>query len=287
MGEISGAQPAIFRLGWFVHAGVTCVIAMKHRSSRQVLHVPRERHSRWACHASVNIAVISDLHLGSEDVTDSFGHDDGEFLRFLSFLEGNFERIVLLGDIWETLTTHCPWRARAGLLVARARHPEIAQRFRRPQYKYIHGNHDLIAAEVDGAPEQWALEADGRRLLFMHGHGHDRLIRMARHIVELGVCIGGWLRRGGLHCFYHSLYQLEQARFSATADSEHCGFRSWALAVGAQAGADIVITGHTHLPRASQHGSRMFMNSGSCSHGRFNFLALETRADVYGVHHSF
>jgi UDP-2,3-diacylglucosamine pyrophosphatase LpxH len=52
----------------------------------------------------VNIAVISDLHLGNEDGVDSFGHLDSEFLRFLAFLENNFERVVLLGDVWETLT---------------------------------------------------------------------------------------------------------------------------------------------------------------------------------------
>jgi hypothetical protein len=29
------------------------------------------------------------------------------------------------------------------------------------------------------------------------------------------------------------------------------------------------------------------MNSGSCSRGRFTYLALDTRADVYGVHHAW
>jgi predicted phosphodiesterase len=235
----------------------------------------------------VNITVISDLHLGSEDVTDSFGHEDGEFLRFLSFLERNFERIVLLGDIWETLTMHCPWRARSGLREARARHPEIASRFSHPKYTYIHGNHDFVAAEVDGAPEQWSLEANGKRLLFMHGHHHDRLIRAARQLAEFGVCIGGWIRRAGFHGLYQQLCRLEQARFESTADAEQCSFRSWALDVAGQAGADIVVTGHTHLPSVSQHGPRMFLNSGSCSRGRFNFLALDTRTDVYAVHHSF
>ena len=51
----------------------------------------------------MEIAVISDLHLGTGGAADGFGHDDAEFLRFLSFLERNFERVILLGDIWETL----------------------------------------------------------------------------------------------------------------------------------------------------------------------------------------
>jgi hypothetical protein len=44
----------------------------------------------------VDIAVISDLHLGSDDPSDSFGHDAAEFLRFLTYLESNFEQVVLL-----------------------------------------------------------------------------------------------------------------------------------------------------------------------------------------------
>jgi hypothetical protein len=121
----------------------------RHHAAAQRLHdapqPPLGRHAGGVATLLVNIAVISDLHLGSEDVTDSFGHEDSDFLRFLTFLERNFERIVLLGDIWETLTVKCPWRARQGLAHAKSRHPEIARRFARPRYKYIHGNHDLIA----------------------------------------------------------------------------------------------------------------------------------------------
>ena len=235
----------------------------------------------------MNIAVISDLHLGSDDATDSFGHDDAEFLRFLGFLESNFERVVLLGDIWETLTSRCPWVARRAMAETRERHPEIAQRFRRPSYTYIHGNHDLIARELDGAPEQWSLDVDGKRFLFMHGHGHDRLIRLARHIVELGVCVGGWIRRAGCHGLYQQLDQLDQKRSAVSAQPEACSFQAWAVEEASRANADVVVTGHTHVPTATEHGPRMFLNSGSCSRGRFTYLALETRKDVYGVHHAW
>jgi predicted phosphodiesterase len=235
----------------------------------------------------VNIAVISDLHLGSEDKVDSFGHADAEFLRFLLFLESNFERVVLLGDIWETLTSRCPFSPRRGLAEARRRHPDIAQRFTRPNYTYIHGNHDLIAGDVDRAPEQWALDVDGKRLLFMHGHPYDGLIRVARHIVEFGVFLGGWIRRAGWHRLYHQLDQLDQKRSVVSVDAARCTFQAWAMDVAERERADIVVTGHTHVPVATEHGSRLYMNSGSCSRGRYTYLALDTRRDVYGVHHTW
>ena len=123
----------------------------------------------------MEIAVISDLHLGSGGPTDLFGHDDHEFLRFLNFLEDNFERIVLLGDVWETLTGKAFGDPARELALAREHHPEIARRFERPRYTYVHGNHDLIARDVLRAPEQLTLNADGVRLVFSHGHQGDQL----------------------------------------------------------------------------------------------------------------
>jgi predicted phosphodiesterase len=235
----------------------------------------------------VKLAVISDLHLGAKDCTDSFGHDDGEFLRFLAFLEANFEQIVLLGDIYETLTARLPWSAQKALAAARSCHPEIAERFRGPKYKYIHGNHDLVAQEAEGTPEHWMIEADGKRLLFTHGHAYDGLIRFARHLVELGVCIGGWVRRAGWHRLYQHLDELDQKRCAVSKDPAECPFQSWAFDLAGQAGADIVVTGHTHVPLVTSTGPKMYLNSGSCSRGRYSYLGLDTRSDVYGVHHAW
>lgn len=230
--------------------------------------------------------MISDLHLGAGNRADAFGHEDSEFLRFLNFLERNFERVVLLGDIWETLTSDIPWQVKRSLREARAKHPEIAARLRGKQYTYIHGNHDLIAREVDSAPEQVLLTADGKRLLFTHGHHHDRLIRVARHLVELGVCIGGWLRRVGLLGLYEWLEYWEQGRSCPGLDPKS-SFQRWAIATAASARADIVVTGHTHVARVSDHGPRLYLNSGSCSAGHFSYLAIDTRTDSYRVQRSW
>src|SRR5262245_13196339 len=124
----------------------------------------------------MRLAVISDLHLGRRDAVDHFGHDDDSFVRFLRFLEGSCERIVLVGDIYETLTSRVPQQQLAELRAAREAHPEIVRRFDRPQYLYVHGNHDLVAGPALRAPEELALEADGVRMLFTHGHRHDWII---------------------------------------------------------------------------------------------------------------
>ena len=231
------------------------------------------------------IAVISDLHLGGSDRADTFGHEDGEFLRFLTYLEGNFERIVLLGDIWETLTA-ADGRAARALARARQAHPEIAERFRHSRYSYVHGNHDLIAAASDGAPAELELDVDGVRLLFTHGHHYDVLIQNARWLSELGVWAGAWLLRMRLNPLYSLFNTLDSWRV-ASDDPTLCSFQRWVMNVASARGADVVVTGHTHRPTRSEHPSGLFLNSGSCANGNFSFLSLDTRSSSYEVHSSW
>jgi predicted phosphodiesterase len=235
----------------------------------------------------MQIAVISDLHLGPAGAADLFGHDDSDFLRFLGFLEKNFEKVVLLGDIWETLTGKVPGRPERELASARQSHPEIARRFASPRYSYIHGNHDLVAGVVENAPDELALEADGVRLLFTHGHQNDPIVRRARWASELGVWLGGWLRRFGLGSLYRLIGRMDSLRDGAQVDPGACPFQRWAVEVAKLKSADVVVTGHTHLALRAEHGNRLFLNSGSCAEGKTTFLSIDTRASAYAVHTSW
>lgn len=232
----------------------------------------------------MEIAVISDLHLGPRGKADGFGHEDSEFLRFLSFLERNFERVILLGDIWETLTGTLPGDPGAELAAARAAHPEIARRFRERPYVYVHGNHDLVAGGVEGAPDEYVLKADGQRILFTHGHQNDGLLARRRWVSELGVWLGGWIRRLGLRALYRLLAELDERRGGISKDGTQCAFQRWAMSLAAHRDVDIVVTGHTHLATSAEHGERLFLNSGTCSEGNLSFLSLDTRRGSYGVH---
>jgi UDP-2,3-diacylglucosamine pyrophosphatase LpxH len=235
----------------------------------------------------MHIAVISDLHLGPGDLTDGFGHDDQTFLRFLRYLETNFERIVLLGDIWETLTGPRLGDPANALDAAKNAHPEIARRFTGPKYSYVHGNHDLIAGSRDRVPAKLLLRTDGASVLFTHGHHHDLLIRKARWLSELGVWVGAWLLRLRLSPLYRLFNAVDMSR-SAAAQDDACGsFQRWAVGLARAHETDIVVTGHTHLPSRSEVGDRIFLNSGSCADGRFSFAALDTRTGRYQVESSW
>jgi len=234
----------------------------------------------------MHIAVISDLHLGAGDRADSFGHSDTEFLRFLSFLEANFERVVLLGDIWETLQPRIPGNPKFELELAKIAHPEIAKRFLLPRYHYVHGNHDVVAGSL-GVPEELTLSVDGTRFLFTHGHQNDDLIQTRPWLTDLGVWLGGWIRRIGLKAFYDFCARLDEGRSGLSLDGARCAFQRWAIGEASMREVDVVVTGHTHVAAKHEHGQRLYLNSGSCSEGEFSFLSLDTKNGSYAVNQSW
>lgn len=231
----------------------------------------------------MNIAVISDLHLGPGDRSDLFRHENERFLTFLTFLESNFERVVLLGDIWETLTPTWPRNPKDALVRAREAHPEIARRFERPRYTYIHGNHDLVAGAVDGVPDELTLTHRGTRVLFTHGHYHDLLIQKARWISELGVWLGAWILRLGLTSVYRLFDTADRIRSGITTVPERCTFQRWAVELAERRSADVIVTGHTHVPLRVEHRGALFLNSGSCADEKFSFLSLDISVGNYAV----
>ena len=236
---------------------------------------------------AVKIAVISDLHLGGGDRADRFGHDDAEFLRFLDFLEANFERIVLLGDIYETLTSPRPGRQLAALKQSKTAHGELVARFDRAPYRYIHGNHDLVTAHVDNAPSGLHIEANGTRILFTHGHAYDWITQNARWLSEWSVWAVGWMMRMGLTPVAKGLDSLDNLLTGVSRDPEKCGFQKWAVNLARRHNADIVVTGHTHIASRAEHGDRLFLNSGSCAQGNYSFLSLDTSLGNFGIQSSF
>jgi len=122
------------------------------------------------------------------------------------------------------------------------RHREIARRFARPQYIYVHGNHDVVAGEIDGAPEHVIAESDGTRLLFTHGHQHDILFRRGKRLAELGVWLGGWLLRMGLQPVYEAFYRLDALRSGAVPDGDRCSFQRWAVRRADEFAAETLLT---------------------------------------------
>ena len=232
-------------------------------------------------------AVISDLHLGPGDATERCVHRDETLLRWLDELEANHERIVLLGDIWETLTDPTrPGSSARMLSCARQAHARIAERFEKPMYEHLCGNHDRVAQET-GAREQWTHRAGGDRYLFVHGDILDNS-NETRWLSTVGVYLGGWLLRAGLERTFSAFEQyahrrvdnapaaLHVASGSSMPDAGHTAYRLAALELAQTTGADIIVAGHTHRACRLYTDTGVYLNSGSVLNHEVSWLSLDT-----------
>lgn len=236
----------------------------------------------------MQIAVLSDFHLGAKDRLDRFGRNqeaESRVLKLFAELEHSVDRIVLLGDIFETLRGR--WlgqgHAKAELHRALEAYPEIAKKaFDDRRYQLVLGNHDAVMTGSHGVPELFRVEADRMKLLFFHGHQLDPLARGEAPLSRLSIWLGGWLERIGLGVTQIA-DQVEGKLARDGHDIDPGRFEQGAVAMGVADGADIVVTGHTHRAARAEIGSTLYMNSGTCVGGRREMLILDTASKRFEV----
>ena len=233
----------------------------------------------------MRIAAFSDLHIGAHRHTDGFRHDLDRFAAFLDRLEAAHDSIVLLGDVYQTDHALVPTAAAARRMLARARArvAALAERFDRPPYVHVHGNHDAIAGPALGAPER--LRLPGRfPVLFVHGHQLDPVAVHARWAAELGTWGTGRLRAMGLRPLAWWLEQRDVAikdrRFRGPAGPYARG----AAALVREHAAPIVVMGHTHCPGITPLPDGVMVNTGTCSGGRTMWVSIDGERGTIAVH---
>lgn len=234
----------------------------------------------------MKIAALSDFHIGARAGGDEFRHAEADFLAYLDRLEAGHDRIVLVGDIWQTEHALLPGRRAAArqLAQAQARVPALARRLRGPQYAYLHGNHDAVAGTELGAPERLRLAADGFAAVFIHGHQFDPIFARAYAAARAATWFTGRLRRVGLR----PLAQWFEGRDVAL-KHRRFGHARGPYAAGARAllrehAADLVVMGHTHVPQLHALPEGRVVNTGSCSRGRYMHVTIDTAARSVELH---
>lgn len=232
----------------------------------------------------MQIAVLSDLHIGKKNRLDRFCRaDEAEdgLIRMLEKLERAVDRVVLLGDVFETLRGGAPGTLASELRGAMAAYPRLTKRIvEDPRYRYVFGNHDVVAKQVLGAPEYLVEEDHGTKIAFFHGHQMDRLARGRAPFSRLGVWMGGVLERAGLPVTHH----VDRHKGAPTPDAHKKDLAVYvhgATQIAEQMGADVVVNGHTHRPRKTSMGGQLYLNSGTWLAGRREVVLLDTGAQTY------
>lgn len=235
----------------------------------------------------MQIAVLSDLHLGKKNGLDRFSRaDDAEprLVRLLERLERSVDRIVLLGDVFETLRGGAPAPLEAELKGAMAAYPQIARRIvDDDRYQMVFGNHDIVAGRALGAPEFHTESDHGTRIAFFHGHQLDRLARGRAPFSRLGVWLGGVLERTGVGV----THRVDRRKGAPRADGDPgdpAAYERQAVEIARSLNADVVVNGHTHRPRKVEIDGQLYLNSGTCLAGRREVVLIDTEAATYELH---
>jgi UDP-2,3-diacylglucosamine pyrophosphatase LpxH len=234
----------------------------------------------------MRIAALSDFHIGARAYMDEFRHAEANFLAYLDELEADHDRIVLLGDIWQTEHALLPGRRAAAAQLARARRrlPALAERLRGPRYAYVHGNHDAVAGAELSAPTQLRIAADGFVALFIHGHQFDPIFNRARAAAQAATWFTGRLRRVGLRplaqWFEGRDVALKHRRFGHI-DGPYARAARQLLREHA---ADLVVMGHTHVAHLHALPEGRVVNTGSCARGRRVHVTIDTAARSVEIH---
>ncbi len=225
----------------------------------------------------MRICVVSDTHF-------KFAHDRAEdrenaalLLSFLVQAVGKYDLLVLNGDIFD-LWFDWKYTIIKQYFPLLHRLADIGEAGCR--LVHISGNHDfwfnnflgeyLNIAHYD---DQYALTADGRKLLFTHGDLHtvnDLRYKLFRHFIRLqGV---KWLfsllhpdlalglgRKMSRSSRFRQISQMLQKKKSA-------GLKQFASKQIEKGKYDIVAMGHSHHPQLKQIGSGWYVNCGDWIH---------------------
>ncbi|RME01787.1 MAG: hypothetical protein D6812_07410 [Deltaproteobacteria bacterium] len=226
---------------------------------------------------SLRIAAISDLHIGAYARTDAFGHEEEDFLAFLDHLEATHDRIVLLGDIYQTDHALIPSRRgrRTHLSRARARTARLTERFSSGRYHYVHGNHDEIARETLGAKEVLVVSHKGRKAVFLHGHQFDPIWQRTETLARSATWFSGSLRMLGLSAVaarleWHDV-ALKHRRFGGAEGPYAEGARS----LLERYEAHFIVLGHTHVPFHYTLPEGEILNTGTCSNKMRMYVSID------------
>lgn len=170
-----------------------------------------------------------------------------------SFLEGSFERIVLLGDIWASPVGRRAVRWASSLPRAARTQRSLAASIVHLPIRARQPRHRGCRAGCTGRAERV-----GRRgPPALHARPPERPGGEPRAwLSELGVWVGAWVRRFGFAAAYRLLRRLDSARGGASLYSRRCSFQRWAVNEARLRQADVVVTGHTHIATRAEHGER-------------------------------
>jgi predicted phosphodiesterase len=227
----------------------------------------------------MRIASFGDLHLGHTSVLDKFRGKEEALLRFDDHLSRTHDRIILMGDIYQTDYGVYPGSRSDVLEAILKRYSRIFRRWGSPHYASVFGNHDLITQKLLGTSKQVSINKDGWRIWLIHGHQFDPFIHEKSQLPFFVTWLIGGMRRKGLRQLADflegPLYDFGQRVFQRLDMAARK-----ALISGKN---NIIVMGHSHQMTCRPLEKGIYVNSGACSYDFMRYVSIDTATQVVEV----
>ncbi|MBN2049903.1 MAG: metallophosphoesterase family protein [Spirochaetales bacterium] len=224
----------------------------------------------------MKILVLSDLHIGNGNSLGAFGWRDDDFISRLELYRELYgiDTVVLNGDVFEMY--------KYSFKEIYRHHRKLLDYFFREEFILLRGNHD--SAFPGSRDELTVVNSSGRLIHFEHGHRADFCGYMAvRAFHRIGFRL---LRFSSLLGSIHRLARFFTERYENFDRIQLKKGRYRRYAEGLLKGLDdVIVLGHTHAMESIEFhergGTKMMINSGTCSQGRFQAVVLDTESLEY------
>jgi len=226
----------------------------------------------------MNILVLSDLHI---DTCDNFGTFQWDEMDLIMQLEGireihNIDKVIFNGDVFELL--------KYTYEDIRKANPTLMRYFSDNDFVFIKGNHDIV--NDFGLDHYDITNSKGQTIHIEHGHNADWIngTRFGRAIGRLALSLLKRMTHSKLMMdFYFWIVGLEEQINNIPKKYNTIKYLTYALKLLKE--HDVVILGHTHKLESHHtyylHNKKRYLNSGSCSLGRFQCIIMDTETLKY------
>ena len=226
----------------------------------------------------MNILVLSDLHM---DTRDNFGTFQWDEMDFIMQIEGirdiyNVDKVIFNGDTFELQKYRYE-----DILEA---NPILMRYFNDNDFIFIKGNHDIVN---DSSIDNFQLiNSHAQSIHIEHGHNADWFngSRIGRSIGKFGMSIlkklshSKWMME-----IYFKIVAFEDQIYHIPKSYNTLKYLTYALKLLQK--HDVVILAHTHKLESHHtyylNKKKRYINSGSCSMGRFQGILLDTETLKY------
>jgi predicted phosphodiesterase len=226
----------------------------------------------------MNILVLSDLHIDPHDSFGIFQWDETDLIEQIENMINiySIEKVIFNGDTFELL--------KYSFEDVRKTNPVLMEYFKRENFIFIRGNHDIV--NDFGLLYYRIINSQRQTIHIEHGHNADWFdgTRFGRTISKFGLSL---LRRmsysKSLMKFYFKLIDLDNQISQIPKRYNTIKYLTYALNLLKE--HDVVILGHTHKLESHHtyylNKKKRYLNSGSCSLGRFQGIIMDTETLKY------